>query len=219
MAGVLLALQVEDEDPADKVADFGLTAEISAIFATVFNPVAAPCPTAADGANPRILGRGPATVPAMFLLGFADTILLVTIVWRLGQAVMNVYRAAITSVVPDRVPVSARARASAAVGLGPPFGSSLGALIGAAFSEDYRTGHLVLGAPAAGTAVLFTGYGREVRLPARAPLPVRSRLAAFASALRDSPSRRSPRAGPRCRPSPPSTGRRSAAAWRSTPRS
>ncbi|MGW2270128.1 MFS transporter [Streptomyces yangpuensis] len=126
----------------------------------------------------------------MRLLGFADTILLVTIACCVGQAVMNVYRAAITSVVPDRVPVSARGRASAAVGLGLPFGSSLGALIGAVFSEDYRTGYLVLGPPVAGTAALFTARGREERLPARAPLPVRSRLAAFASALRDHDFRR-----------------------------
>ncbi|MFJ7777686.1 hypothetical protein [Streptomyces yangpuensis] len=114
----------------------------------------------------------------MRLLGFADTIRLVTIACCVGQAVMNVYQAAITSVVPDRVPVSARGRASAAVGLGLPFGSSPRALIGAVFSEDYRTGYLVLGAPVAGTAALFTARGREERLPARAPLPVRSRLAA-----------------------------------------
>ncbi|WP_051837947.1 hypothetical protein [Streptomyces sp. NRRL F-2580] len=40
VAGVLLALQVEDIDPADKVANFGLIAGVPASFATVFNPVA-----------------------------------------------------------------------------------------------------------------------------------------------------------------------------------
>ncbi|MEU6395585.1 MFS transporter [Streptomyces cinnamoneus] len=185
VAGVLLALQVEDVDPADKVANFGLIAGISAIFATVFNPVAGALSDRSGRRNPWILGGGLAAVPAMFLLGSADTILLITIAWCLGQAVMNVYQAAITSVVPDRVPVSARGKASAAVGLGLPFGSTLGALIGAAFSEDYRTGYLVFGALVAGAAVLFTACGREERLPARAPLPVRSQLAAFAGALRD----------------------------------
>ncbi|WP_405421746.1 MFS transporter [Streptomyces erythrochromogenes] len=185
VAGVLLALQVEAVDPADKVANFGLIAGVSAIFATVFNPVAGALSDRSGRRNPWILGGGLAAVPAMFLLGFADTILLITIAWCLGQAVMNVYQAAITSVVPDRVPVSARGRASAAVGLGLPFGSTLGALIGAAFSEDYRTGYLVFGALVAGAAVLFTACSREERLPARAPLPVREQLAAFASALRD----------------------------------
>ncbi|MEU6297328.1 MFS transporter [Streptomyces erythrochromogenes] len=185
VAGVLLALQVEDVDPANKVANFGLIAGISAVFATVFNPLAGALSDRSGRRNPWILGGGLAAVPAMLLLGFADTILLITIAWCLGQAVMNVYQAAITSVVPDRVPVNARGKASAAVGLGLPFGSTLGALLGAAFSEDYRTGYLVLGALVAGAAVLFTACGREERLPARAPLPVREQLAAFASALRD----------------------------------
>ncbi|WP_405700042.1 MFS transporter [Streptomyces sp. NBC_00069] len=185
VAGVLLALQVEDIDPANKVSDFGLIAGVSAIFATVFNPVAGALSDRSGRRNPWILGGGLAAVPAMFLLGFADTILLITIAWCLGQAVMNVYQAALTSVVPDRVPQSARGRASAAVGLGLPFGSTLGALIGAAFSEDYRTGYLVFGAIVAGAAVLFTACTREERLPTRAPMPVRAQLAAFAGALRD----------------------------------
>ncbi|MFF4099224.1 MFS transporter [Streptomyces sp. NPDC001903] len=185
VGGVLLALQVEDIDPADKVANFGLIAGVSAIFATVFNPVAGALSDRSGRRNPWILGGGIAAVPAMFLLGGADTILLITIAWCLGQAVMNVYQAAITSVVPDRVPVSARGKASAAVGLGLPFGSTLGALVGAAFSEDYRTGYLVFGAMVAVAAVLFTACTREERLPARAPLPVREQLAAFTGALRD----------------------------------
>ncbi|MER5869354.1 MFS transporter [Streptomyces sp. NPDC002044] len=185
VAGVLLALQVEDIDPARKVANFGLIAGVSAVFATVFNPVAGALSDRSGRRNPWILGGGLAAVPAMFLLGLADTILLITIAWCLGQAVMNVYQAAITSVVPDRVPVTARGKASAAVGLGLPFGSTLGALTGAAFSEDYRTGYLVFGALVAGAAVLFTACTREERLPVRAPLPVKAQFAAFASALRD----------------------------------
>ncbi|MFD3467483.1 MFS transporter [Streptomyces sp. NPDC058682] len=185
VAGVLLALQVEDVDPANKVANFGLIAGVSAVFATVFNPVAGALSDCSGRRNPWILGGGLAAVPAMFLLGLADTILLITIAWCLGQAVMNVYQAAITSVVPDRVPTDARGKASAAVGLGLPFGSTLGALIGAAFSEDYRTGYLVFGALVAGAAVLFTACGREQWLPARAPMPVKDQLAAFTSALHD----------------------------------
>lgn len=75
---------------------------------------------------------------------------------------MNVHQAAITSVVADRVPVSARGRASAAVGLGLPFGSTLGAPLGAAFSEQVPHGYLVFGPMAAGAAVLFTSCTHEV---------------------------------------------------------
>ncbi|MEN8651853.1 MFS transporter [Streptomyces sp. 21So2-11] len=184
VGGVLLALQVEAVDPADKVTNLGLVAGVSAIFATVFNPVAGALSDRSGRRNPWILGGGLLAVPAMFLLGSVHTILLITIAWCVGQAVMNVYQAAITSVVPDRVPMTARGKASAAVGLGLPFGSTLGALIGAAFSDDYRTGYLIFGALVAAAAVLFTTCTREQRIPARESLPLRKQLAAFAGALK-----------------------------------
>ena len=122
---MLLALQIEHIDAAHKVADFGLVSGVSAIFATVFNPVAGALSDRSGRRNPWDLGGGLLAPPVMFLLGTVHTILLVTIVWCLGQAVLNVYQAALTSVVPDRVPMAARGKASAAVGLGLglPFGS------------------------------------------------------------------------------------------------
>ncbi|MFG2833656.1 MFS transporter [Streptomyces zaomyceticus] len=183
--GMLLALQIEEISPADKVAAFGLVSGISAVFATVFNPVAGALSDRSGRRNPWILAGGLLTVPVMLLLGSVHTILLVTIAWCLGQAVMNVYQAALTSVVPDRVPVAARGKASAAVGLGLPVGSTIGALVGAAFSDDYRTGYLVFGAIVAATAVLFSACAREERMPAKAPLPIGQQIAAFGSALRE----------------------------------
>ncbi|WP_329285641.1 MFS transporter [Streptomyces sp. NBC_00691] len=183
--GLLLALQIEEIDPVGKVTNFGLVSGISAIFATVFNPVAGALSDRSGRRNPWILAGGLLALPVMLLLGSVHTILLVTIAWCLGQAVLNVYQAALTSVVPDRVPLAARGKASAAVGLGLPVGSTIGALVGAAFSEDYRTGYLVFGAIVAATAVIFTACARERRMPPKAPLPVREQLAAFGSALGD----------------------------------
>lgn len=183
--GMLLALQIEDIDPANKVANFGLISGVSAIFATVFNPVAGALSDRTGRRNPWILAGGLLAIPVMFLLGSVHTILLVMIAWCLGQAVMNIYQAAITSVVPDRVPMASRGKASAAVGLGLPIGSTVGALLGAAFSEDYRTGYLVFGAIVAAAAVLFTTCAREQRMPPKAPLPVKQQIAAFGSALKD----------------------------------
>lgn len=185
VAGVLLALQVEAIDPAEKVANFGLVAGVSAIFATIFNPVAGALSDRSGRRNPWILAGGLLALPVMLLLGSVQTILLVTIVWCLGQAVMNVYQAALTSVVPDRIPTEGRGKASAAVGLGLPVGSTIGALVGAAYSDDYRTGYLVFGAIMAVAAVLFTVCAREERMPPKAPLPVKVQLAAFGSALKN----------------------------------
>ncbi|GHJ95974.1 MFS transporter [Streptomyces sp. NE5-10] len=183
--GLLLALQIEAIDPAGKVANFGLVSGVSAIFATVFNPVAGAFSDRSGRRNPWILAGGLLAIPVMLLLGSVHTILLVAIAWCLGQAVMNVYQAAITSVVPDRVPLAARGKASAAVGLGLPIGSTIGALVGAAFSEDYRTGYLVFGAVVAVTSVVFTSLAREERMPPKAPMPVKEQIAAFGSALKD----------------------------------
>ncbi|MFG2334813.1 MFS transporter [Streptomyces sp. NPDC048604] len=183
--GVLLALQIEAVDPAEKVANFGLVSGVSAIFATIFNPVAGALSDRSGRRNPWILAGGLLALPVMLLLGSVDTILLILIAWCLGQAVMNVYQAALTSVVPDRVPTEARGRASAAVGLGLPVGSTIGALLGAAYSDDYRTGYLLFGAIVAAAAVLFTVCAREERMPPKTPMPVKAQLAAFGSALKD----------------------------------
>ncbi|MFD8288898.1 MFS transporter, partial [Streptomyces lavendulae] len=124
VGGILLALQVEHVDPVHKVSNFGLIAGVSAIFATVFNPVAGALSDRSGRRNPWILGGGLAAVPAMFLLGLADTVLLITIAWCLGQAVMNVYQAALTSVVPDRVPTTARGKGSTGCGHGEAQGAT-----------------------------------------------------------------------------------------------
>ncbi|WP_327352616.1 MFS transporter [Streptomyces sp. NBC_01304] len=184
VGGVLLPLQIEHIDKADKVALLGLVSGISAIFATLFNPIAGALSDRTGRRNPWILGGGLAAVGAMALLGSVHTVLLVVIAWCLGQAVMNVFQAALTSVVPDRVPLSARGKASAAVGLGLPVGSTLGAVLGSAFADHLSTGYLVLGAIVAVSAVLFSSCTREEKRPAPAPVPFKAQLTALLSALR-----------------------------------
>ncbi|MGV9264068.1 MFS transporter [Kitasatospora sp. NPDC003701] len=184
VAGVLLPLQIEHIDPAAKVANLGLVSGVSAIFATVFNPFAGALSDRSGRRNPWILGGGLAAVGAMALLGSVDSVLLLAIVWCLGQAVMNFYQAALTSVVPDRVPTARRGAASAAVGLGLPVGSTVGVVIGSAFADHYRTGYLLLGLIVAAAAVLFTSGAKERRMPPKAPTPLRDQAAAFLGVLR-----------------------------------
>jgi len=185
VAGVLLPLQIERIDPADKVANLGLVAGVAAIFATVFNPVAGALSDRSGRRNPWILGAGLAAIAAMALLGSVNTVLLVAIAWCLGQAVMNVYQAALTSVVPDRVPVERRGIASAAVGLGLPVGSVSGVLIASVFAEHFRTGYLVLGTLVAVAAVLFTSGAREQRRQVTASVPWREQVTVFLNVLRE----------------------------------
>ncbi|OKJ94956.1 MFS transporter [Streptomyces sp. CB03234] len=182
---VLLPVQVELLDPANKIANLGLVSGIAAVFATLFNPLAGLLSDRSRRRNPWILGGGLAALGALALLGAMKTILLVTIGWCLVQAMMNVYQAAITAVVPDRVPMERRGLASAMVGMGVPIGTIIGVTVAATFvPHDVRTGYLVLGAVIAGVAVLFTALVREQKLPEVETVPLGRQLAAFGSALK-----------------------------------
>ncbi|MFH8519636.1 MFS transporter [Streptomyces gelaticus] len=182
---VLLPIQVELVDPANKVANLGLVSGVSAVFATLFNPLAGLLSDRSGRRNPWILGGGLAALGALALLGAAKTVLLVTIGWCGVQAMMNIYQAALTAVVPDRVPVERRGLASAMVGIGTPIGSAVGISVAALFvPDDVSTGYLVLGAVIAGSAVLFTAVVREKKVPRRDAVPLGKQLAAFADTLK-----------------------------------
>ncbi|MCZ0982404.1 MFS transporter [Streptomyces diastatochromogenes] len=185
IGAVLLPVQVELIDPANKVANFGLVSGVAAIFATLFNPLAGLLSDRSGRRNPWILCGGLGALGALALLGAARTVLLVTIGWCLVQAMTNVYQAALTAVVPDRVPVERRGLASAMVGIGTPIGSAVGISTAALFvPSDIALGHLVMGAVIAGAAVLFTAVVRERRQPKAEPVPLRRQLAAFADTMR-----------------------------------
>ncbi|MGW0902863.1 MFS transporter [Streptomyces sp. NPDC002853] len=182
---VLLPVQVEALDPAGKVANLGLVSGIAAVFATLFNPLAGLLSDRSRRRNPWILGGGIAALGALALLGAVRSILLVTIGWCLVQAMMNVYQAAITAVVPDRVPQERRGLASAMVGVGVPVGTIVGVTVASSFvPKDVQTGYLVLGTVIALVAVLFTSLVHEQKLPAIETVPLGRQLAAFGSALK-----------------------------------
>ncbi|MGF0315491.1 MFS transporter [Nocardia fluminea] len=111
--------------------------------------------------------------------------LLVAIAWCVGQAVMNVYQAAITSVVPDRVPLERRGTASAAVGLGVPLGSVIGVVPASIVADHYSAGYLALGLLLAVAAVIFTAGAPEQRVASKKAVPLRDQAAAFLSVLRE----------------------------------
>ncbi|WP_406510306.1 MFS transporter [Streptomyces sp. NBC_00212] len=190
VGSVLLPTQIAEIDPANKVAVLGVVGGVSAVFATAFNPIAGALSDRTGRRNPWILGGALASLALLAFLGSVHTALLVGIGWCLVQATMNVYQAAVTAVVPDRIPVARRGTASALVGLGLPIGGTAGVLIASQTSGQPRLGYLVLGALAAGAAVLLTSRCPDVPTgaPATSPTPAvamprRERIAAFLSAL------------------------------------
>ncbi|MER8187590.1 MFS transporter [Kitasatospora sp. NPDC094015] len=184
VGSVLLPLQIEAIDPAHKVATLGMIGGVSAVFATLFNPVAGALSDRTGRRSPWILAGGLAALATMALLGNVHTVLLVTIAWCLGQAAMNIYQAAVTAVVPDRIPRARRGTASAVVGLGLPVGGTVGVLVASQAADSLNTGYLVLGAMVALAAALLTAFGREPHREHRRPaVPLRQQFQAFLSAL------------------------------------
>lgn len=184
VGAVLLPTQIAQIDPGDKVTILGIVGGVSSVFATAFNPIAGALSDRTGRRNPWILGGALASLAGLAFLGSVRTVLLVGIGWCLVQATMNVYQAAVTAVVPDRIPPARRGLASALVGLGLPIGGTVGVLIASQTAGRLQLGYLVFGAVVAGAALLLTGVCRDV--PRREPLPSvpkRDRLAAFLSAL------------------------------------
>ncbi|MFD9036510.1 MFS transporter [Streptomyces sp. NPDC059567] len=184
VGSVLLPTQVAAIAPDDKVAVLGLIGGISAIFATAFNPIAGALSDRSGRRNPWILGGALGALLALALLGSVTTALLVGIGWCLVQATMNTYQAAVTAIVPDRVPAARRGTASALVGLGMPIGGTAGVLIASQTATQLRTGYLIFGAIVAVAALLLSVFCRDT--PRTEPAPkagIGSQLAAFLSSL------------------------------------
>ncbi|GGP89691.1 MFS transporter [Streptomyces melanogenes] len=183
---VLLPAQIAEIDPANKVAVLGVVAGVSAVFATAFNPIAGALSDRTGRRNPWTLGGAIASLAGLAFLSSVHTALLVGIGWCLVQATMNVYQAAVTAVVPDRIPAARRGTASALVGLALPIGGTAGVVIASQTSGQPRLGYLILGGVAAGAALLLTVCCPDVPRTAPAasvPMPRRERIAAFLSAL------------------------------------
>ncbi|MET9697834.1 MFS transporter [Streptomyces sp. NPDC006529] len=161
VGSILLPTQIAEIAGDDKVAVLGLIGGVSAIFATAFNPVAGALSDRSGRRSPWILGGALASLAGLAFLGSVSTALLVGIGWCLIQATMNVYQAAVTAIVPDRVAVARRGTASAVVGLGLPIGGTVGVLIASQTADHLRTGYLVFGAVIATAAMLLTAFCRD----------------------------------------------------------
>lgn len=163
--GVLLGLNVEQLDPAGKVSSLGLISGIGAVFATVFNPVGG---ALSDRTRSRfgrrvpwMIGGSVAALGAMALMAGARSLFALAVGWCLGQATMNLFQAALTAIVPDRVPEDRRGTASAVLGIMLSLGSVIGTLLAARFAADIPFGYLVFGALVVAAAVLASVFTRD----------------------------------------------------------
>ncbi|MCM2391152.1 MFS transporter [Streptomyces albipurpureus] len=186
LGGILNPLLVEDVvGSADKVTALGIVSGVSAVFATLANPIAGALSDRAGRRNPFILGGAVLAAVSIAALGSINSLLLIALFWSLAQIFMNSYQAAITAIVPDRVPKERLGTASAMVGLGLPVGGLLGVTVAGGLSESLNTAYLVFGVFIAFTAVLFTWRVKDVPLSSAAAGPsFKQQAAAFGGSLK-----------------------------------
>ncbi|WP_106401217.1 MFS transporter [Actinocorallia populi] len=151
VGGILLPLQVEEFDPADKTANLALITVVGAVAGLVVPPLAG---VLSDRTRSR-LGRRAPWLLAGAALGAASLVVLrgagdlagltgLAVTYLLLLAGLNLMLGPFAAVLPDRVPRGVRGRFSAAGGLGVLLGMLGGQAVGSAFSDAPFAGHCLL---------------------------------------------------------------------------
>ncbi|MBB2943359.1 MFS family permease [Actinoplanes lutulentus] len=152
---VLLPATIADLAPADKLHLFAVLTATGAVVGLLANIAFGACSDLTrsrwGARTPWVVGGGIGTAAMMLAAPHAGRILTLTLCWCLAITALNATVAALTAVVPDRVPAGRRAGISAVVGLAILLGNAIGVLLGAPFVERHSAGFAVLAA----IAVLF----------------------------------------------------------------
>jgi MFS family permease len=141
---VLLPARIADLYPEDKVpllAVLTAAAAVAGLVANVgFGALSDLTRTRLGARTPWIVGGAVVTALLMVPISRAGTFGELLVWWCLAAATLNATLAALSAILPDRVPVVRRATLSAVVGVGILFGSAMGAVTGAVFLDDTERG-------------------------------------------------------------------------------
>ncbi|GAA1574679.1 MFS transporter [Actinomadura kijaniata] len=167
VVSILLPLQIERLDPANKVANLGLVTGIGAVFATLLNPIGGALSDRSRSRfgrrNPFLLGGAVLALAFLTVMGSASGLAMIIVGWCLAQGMGNVYQAAVTAIVPDRVPRERRGLASAMAGAGMNLGILLGVLVAGRFTRSIDVGYVVLGGLLVAAAVALVALTHDPR--------------------------------------------------------
>ncbi|WP_156165312.1 MFS transporter [Demequina rhizosphaerae] len=159
VTGILLPLQVQGIDPANKVANLAVVTSIGALVAMIAQPVAG---TLSDRTRSRYGRRAPYIVGgalvgglALVGMGSASSLVQITIAWVAVQVAYNFVLGPLSAILPDRIPRAVRGTFSAMAGLGVMLGAFAGQVLGASLAGSIGTGYVILAGVAFVTLTLF----------------------------------------------------------------
>jgi len=176
----LVPLQLDELDPATKVANLGLIGTVGAVLGIVAQPLWG---ALSDRTRSRfgrrvpwVLGGIVGLSACMVALAFSSNFLAILVFAASLQIFYSMVAAPLIALLPDRTPVSKRGTFSALGGLGIYVGAAAGLFAASAFAASIPTGYLVL---AALTFVVATPLALLVRRDSRElPRPDRVGFAA-----------------------------------------
>lgn len=146
--GVLLPLQVQGIDEANKAANLALITGIGAAAAMIAGPVVGLLSdrtrTRFGRRTPWLVGGALAAGLALLGMGLANGIAQLVVAWAITQIALNLVISPLTAILPDRVPATVRGLFSTCSGLGMMVGILGGQGLGAALSAHIQAAYLIL---------------------------------------------------------------------------
>jgi MFS family permease len=167
---VLLPEQSQALARADKTLVLSVVMGVGALAALGANPVIG---MLSDRTTSRWGRRHPWTIMGavigavgLFVLAIAPNVPVMTLGWCIVQVGLAGMLAALTSALPDRVPVSQRAQVGGFIGISQMLGTVLGTLIVTVLITRLAGGYVACAVLVVLGALVFVAFTKDTRLPA-----------------------------------------------------
>lgn len=148
LPAILLPIQVQQLDEANKAANLALVLGIGAVAAMIMGPVAGQL---SDRTRSRFGRRTPWLVGGALGVGLAligmaaaNGLVQIIIAWVIVQIMFNLVVGPLQAIMPDRVPSTVRGLFATLLGLGAMLGAIGGQVVGAALASDVQRAYLIL---------------------------------------------------------------------------
>ena len=164
---VLLPLQIERIESGSVRSVLGLSAVTggAALVSACAQPLFGALSDRSRRRHPWIVSGAVLAAAGAVLMPGLNSVALLALTWCLVSLAQSMGQAALTAVVPDRVPARRRGLASALVGAAAAVASVGGIAIAASAGPDLRAGYLGLALLLAAAGIAFVTVNREHPLP------------------------------------------------------